>query len=860
MRQLLSDILIFGLSSLVAVGYVNATDATSEIQFNRDVRPILADKCFACHGRDAKRREADLRLDNADGAFKDQDGVRAVVPRNLEASELWNRINSLDEDSRMPPPETHKQITESEKEVLKRWIEQGAAYQKHWSFEPPSAPTIPPLTETDLNPVDAFVAARLHREGLERAVETDRATWIRRVAFTLTGLPPTPQEVDTYLADTGPDAAERVVDRYLASEHYGEEMARHWLDVARYADTHGLHLDNERQMWAYRDWVVQSFNRNQPFDEFTVDQLAGDLLPNPTTDQRIATGFNRCNVTTSEGGSIDAELIFRYAVDRASTTMQTWMGLTGGCAACHDHKFDPIAQREFYAFYAFFNSAADPAMDGNALLTQPVMKLESTRDKARLAELDQLISAQQKDLEQVLASLEYEDPGEDPTRSFTAWWTDASSRDLPDLPAEFKDIAKAGPAASSDPHIRERLRSHYLRLICETTKTQFTDRQKNLDALIHERDTLNSTIPGTFVFADLTEPRMSFVMNRGQYDKPGDPVEPAVPAVLPPLYRQDRSKRATRLDLARWLVSDEHPLTARVTVNRLWQQVFGIGLVKSSGDFGSQGEHPSHPELLDWLAVYFRKSGWDVKGLMRLLVSSATFRQSSQITPDALARDPENRLLARGPRLRLEAEQIRDNALSVSGLLDLRMGGPGVHPYQPINVWEPVGFAGSNTRFYQQDKGPALYRRSLYTFYKRTAPPPFMVNFDAPSREQSCTRRERSNTPLQALQLMNDLQHVEAARSLAERMLTVGGRQSSDRIAFSYKVVLGRAPSPVEQGVLENALAQLLQRYKNQPADAAKLIAHGESKVREGLDSVELAAYTLIASTILNLDETLTRN
>lgn len=1012
-----------------------------EIRFNRDVRPILSEKCFACHGQDAAHREADRRLDTAEGALQEHDGVRGVVPHDLNASELWRRIDTDDEDSRMPPPGTHKSVTDAEKEILKRWIEQGAHYEKHWSFEPPDAVPIPPVTDGMRNPIDAFVAERLRREGLAMSPEAAKSTWIRRVAFTLTGLPPRTEDVDAFLADDSSDARERVVDRYLASEHYGEEMARHWLDIARFADTHGLHLDNERQMWAYRDWVVRSFNRNQPFDQFTIEQLAGDLLPSPSSEQRIATGFNRCNVTSSEGGSIDAELIFRYAVDRTSTVAQTWMGLTGGCAVCHDHKFDPISQREFYALYAFFNSAADPAMDGNALLTEPVMKLETPKANAELARIEQLIEEKQATLEEIAARIDYNDPAEqvpvapveameidwfddafpfggttranpgqptslvseadgapvfsgrrslkrvdpglaqdvweqaaiplslpedgvlyahvwldpanppraimlqyykdgwnhrgvwgeydpipfgevnttqrvamgplptsgqwarleiplariglsigdkltgfaltqfggtvywdrvgvagkrnpadDPWLSFRAWWRHLQGKELAELPVDLIEVAKAGPDSPSTPQDQDRLRSYYLTTVCLATKNQFFPAQESLEALLKERDRARSAIPGTFIFADLPEPRMSHVMSRGQYDQPGEAVQPDVPRIFPPLQKSNPRAQANRLDLARWLVSTDHPLTARVAVNRWWQQVFGVGLVKTSGDFGSQGEHPSHAELLDWLAIHFRDSNWDVKALIRLMVTSATFAQDSRVTPEAYARDPENRLLARGPRLRLDAEQIRDNALAVSGLIDLRMGGPGVRPYQPPNIWEPVGFAGSNTRFYQQEQGPALYRRSLYTFYKRTAPPPFMANFDAPNREQSCTRRERSNTPLQALQLMNDVQHVEAARALAERMLIAGGENTEQRIAFAYKAVLARAPERDELNILETEFAQHFSRYQRQSEDAVRLIAIGESKPPTNVEPAELAALTLVASTILNLDETLTRN
>lgn len=1027
-----------GLALSVSIGWSRAGVAQETISFNRHIRPILADKCLACHGQDGAARQADLRLDTREGATADLGGRQAIRPGDPDNSELWLRITSGDESLRMPPADAHKALDETEITLLRQWIEQGAAYQGHWAFEPVQA-VAPPAAET-VHAVDAFLNERLKTEGLVPATEAERSILIRRVSFALTGLPPSRAEVAEWLADEAPGAYERMVDRYLASVHYGEEMARHWLDLARYGDTHGLHLDNERQMWAYRDWVVRSFNRNQPFDEFTAEQLAGDLLPEPTRDQLIATGFNRCNVTTSEGGAIDDEFRYRYAVDRASTTAQVWLGLTAGCAVCHDHKFDPISQREFYSLYAFFNSAADPAMDGNALLTDPVLKLESDADRAVLAGMDARLQQLRTALDARVAAVDYQDPSDlvpapepaevetvwledefpsggvvhsgpgqgtvfvtvdqgervfsgqralkrtdaglsqdvweqapvplvipasgrlfahvfidpadqpqsimlqffkggwlhravwgdydaiewgtphttervamgelpatgewvrlevpaekvglapgdqvtgfattqfggtvywdkvgtvgvvdparDPGKSWRAWWSLAAGKDTPELAPELAAVAKAGPEAETDPALRERLRLHYLARICETTRGEFAAELTAISQLEQERQQFFDAIPSTFIYRDLDSPRESFVMLRGQYDQPGEKVEPDVLAILPDLSG-DPASRATRLDLARWMVRDDNPLTARVMVNRYWQQLFGTGLVKSSGDFGTQGELPSHPELLDWLATHFRESGWDVKGLVRLLVTSAAFRRDSAVPAGLLERDPENRLLARGPRLRLDAEQVRDNVLFVSGLLDRTVGGKGVRPYQPANIWEPVGYIDSNTRHYKPDSGPALYRRSLYTFFKRTAPPPFMVNFDAPNREQSCTRRERSNTPLQALQLLNDVQHVEAARHLAERAIRDGAPSANGRIGFLYQTVLAREPDPAEVEVLAAQLKRHQERYAALPDDARRLVALGESRQGEGVDAVELAAWTLLASTVLNLDETVNRN
>ncbi len=1015
-------VLILALASGVAFA------ADRPLSFNRDIRPILSDKCFACHGFDAKHREADLRLDTAEGAYAKTDGVQAIVPSDLAKSEAWLRIIATDKDEVMPPPKSHKTLTAAEKATIKRWIEQGAKYQKHWAFEAA-------VKMAGKHSIDSFIAGRLKDEGLAMSPEADRETLIRRVSFALTGLPPTIREVDDFLGDEGAGAYERMVDRHLASPRFGEEMTRHWLDVARYADTHGLHLDNERQMWAYRDWVVRAFNDNLPFDQFTTWQLAGDLLPNPTRDQLIATGFNRCNVTTSEGGAIAEEFVYRYAVERTATTVETWMGLTAGCAVCHDHKFDPLTTKEFYSLYSFFYSAADPGMDGNIDTTAPFLDVPRASQQAALEKAARREADALKQLDALAANTTYADPAEaqsplarqtvrdvifddvwpiggdakntsrnatdwtsgghssrravrqrnsfyhedsitgmlapvtvpaqaqfevwvrldahDPAKalalaldtiggrkrawwgetvadtplgalpakekrgplpkpgawarlafsaddlglqegqritgfdlqeaggivwwdafsvtgesdpatdtltSFSAWWKAAAKKDATELPAELRKVFAAGPLPDAVPDQVAGLHAFYLARIARPVNA---DLAKQRDAWMRaqaDKEAADTAIVGTFVFRDLDQPRDSFVMVRGQYDKPGDKVEPATPAIFPALKKAKPDARATRLDLANWFISPEHPTAARVTVNRLWQQFFGTGLVKTSNDFGSQGEMPSHPELLDWLAVNFREGGWDVKALVRLMITSATFRQSSVVSADAQKRDPENRLYARGPRFRLDAEQLRDNALFVSGLINLEMGGRGALIYQPPNIWEPVGFGNSNTRYYLQDHGPALYRRSLYTFFKRTAPSPFMSNFDAPNREQSCARRERSNTPLQALQLMNDVQHFEAARAFAEQVVLKGGSTSAERIAYAYRNVLARPPTTEEVAIVQQTFEHHLARYTKDTAAAKKVIGNGESTPRADLPAPEVAAWTLVANLILNLDETVTRN
>lgn len=1028
----------------------------SRIQFNRDIRPILSENCFACHGPDEAQRATEMRLDEAKSISK------YLLPGKAEESEIYQRVTSSDLSMRMPPSDSKKELTPEQIELIRRWIEEGGSVQSHWSFVAPEQPKVPDVQQEFTNPIDTFLATTLQQRGLELAPEADKNTLIRRVAFTLTGLPPTVEELNRYLADESPTAYEAMVDRYLASPHYGEEMARHWLDLARYGDTHGMHLDNERQMWAYRDWVVRSFNRNQPFDQFTLEQLAGDLLDAPTTEQLVATGFNRCNVTTGEGGAIDEEYLYRYAVDRTNTAMQVWTGLTAECAACHDHKFDPISQKEYYSLYAFFNSAADPAMDGNALLTAPVVSTASVDQARQIDDFKKRISEQIQLLDAKVAALDYHDPAlaepppsltevetvffddefpsfgkvthlgqptsiipegagvpifsgqnvlqrqdlglaqdvfegssqpfiipqngkikaevwikskdlpksimlqffkegwnhravwgdydvipwgkpdttervrfgdlpagdswvhlefsasdiglqpgdevtgfaftqfggsvywdrltvegisdpaKDPKRSFRAWRIAHRKKPPADLPEDLKAILKKRPPAgnsdvsvssddgSSEPTISEPeatistededrpLLHYWLKNICAEFKPQLAPSIAQIQSLEKQLKEFESAIPQTFIYRDLPQPRESFLMKRGQYNSPGEKVTPDVPVFLPSLNPKDPS-RPNRLDFANWLLSAEHPLTARVIVNRYWQQIFGTGLVKSSGDFGSQGEMPSHPELLDWLALHFRESGWDVKQLVRLMVNSRAFRQHSAVTHALLEVDPENRLLSRGPRLRLGAEQIRDNALFVSGLINLDFGGRGVRTYQPPNIWEPVGYIDSNTRNYIQDSGSALYRRSLYSFYKRTAPPPFMANFDAPNREQICTKRDRSNTPLQALQLMNDVQHVEAARALAERMM----KHSSivgERIKFGFQLVLSRDPREEESRVLEQLNSEFLERYQSAPDDAVKLISTGDSEPNQRLEGAELASMTMVANTILNLDETLNRN
>jgi hypothetical protein len=1036
--------------------------AEEPLSFNRDIRPILSENCFACHGFDSKKREAELRLDTPEGAYTAKDGAFPIKPGDLAKSEVWQRIITTDEDDLMPPPKSHKKLTQKQKDTLKLWIEQGAPYQKHWAFEKPVSSSKfqvsgsksgilkhETLELETTSTIDAFLLDRLTKDKLAFADEADKETLIRRVSFTLTGLPPTLAEVDAYLKNGNYEA---MVDRYMKSPRFGEEMARHWLDVARYADTHGLHLDNERNMWAYRDWVVRAFNENLPFDQFTVWQIAGDQLPNATRDQLIATGFSRCNVTTSEGGAIDEEYRHLYAVDRAATLTTAWLGLTGGCAQCHDHKYDPLTTAEFYSLYAFFYSSADPPMDKNINTTEPYLRLptpdqqkaldaataaESTTVKALDAAAQKAVfaekaAAEAQSITQVIfddvfaygaetrnttrnASAWLNEPafgakagqrvlqlsngqfseenitptltpvvlGDSPrfsvwvrldplntprtvsvelnnkrvvwgdgsvfdgtayaqegdvvvgplpkrgewtqlsfdpvavlgfkpgTRinvvsmqqfggtavfdrcevsgqsrpdkhaltSFATWWKlmSGAKKNPPELPAALAKTLATAPEKVTDAKQREALLRFYLARIAQPVNDDLAKHRAAWQNALAARSAADLAIPGTFIFRDEEKPWDTFIAMRGAYNKLGDKVEPTTPAAFHPLKKS--GARATRLDLAQWLVAAENPMTARVTVNRFWQQVLGIGLVKTSHDFGSQGEPPSHPELLDHLAVTFQKSGWNVKQLLKQFLMTKAFKQASGIpdsrflNPDSasysegfrnqeskIRNDPENRLLARGPRVRLDAEQIRDNALFVSGLINLEMGGRGVRTYQPPNIWEPVGYGDSNTRYYLPDHGPALYRRSLYSFLKRTAPPPFMSNFDAPNREQSCTRRERSNTPMQALQLMNDVQHFEAARALAERVIAEGGQDDEKRLHWLFRTVLSRKPDSKEFSMLTAALTKQRELYQKDPKAAEKAISVGESTPKKIAAPAETAAWTLIANLVLNLDETVTRN
>jgi hypothetical protein len=801
-----------------------AAEPPPMVQFNRDIRPILSDTCFKCHGPDKAKRKADLRFDTEAGAFADLGGHRAIVPGDLARSELYRRITAADEEERMPPIRSGRKLTAQQIDLLRRWIEQGAKWQKHWSLIPPQRPPLPAVKNRQWgrNPIDAFILERLEHEGLTPSAEAARTTLIRRVTLDLTGLPPTPVEVDAFLADPSPNAYEKVVDRLLRSSRYGERMVLEWLDAARYADSNGYQSDRTRTMWPWRDWVIDALNQNMPFDQFTVEQLAGDLLPRATLSQKIATGFNRNHMLNGEGGRIPEESRVDYVVDRVDTTATVWLGLTLGCARCHDHKYDPLTQKEYYQFFAYFNNVPESGSVDRGGSAAPVIPLPTSEQSQQIAALNKTIA----ELEQQVKA------NADKLRLTPAEW----QRRV------FASLAKAPAPMSALLNIPE----HYLASSLERQALQkkLADSRKALDGI-------NNSVTLAMVMEDRPQPRDTFVLQRGAYDKPGAKVSPGVPASLSPLPKDVPNNR---LGFVRWLVDPANPLTARVAVNRSWQLFFGTGLVKTVEDFGMQGEAPSHPELLDWLATEFVRTCWDVKAMHRLIVTSATYRQSSRLTPLLLERDPDNRLLARGPRYRLSSYVIRDQALALSGLLVAKIGGPPVKPYQPPGIWEDMTFGQIR---YQQDKGASLYRRSLYTFWRRTVGPTTM--FDTSARQVCTVRQPRTNTPLQSLILLNDVTYVEAARALAERLMTQGGTTPEERITLAFRLAMARPPSDVERRILGQGFQRLLRQYQADRQAALKLISVGEAPRNPKLDVAELAAYTGLASLILNLDEVISK-
>ncbi len=991
------------------------------------------------------------------------DGRQAVVPGTPQRSELFRRITADDVDERMPPIDSHKHLEPEQIRLLKNWILQGATWEDHWSFTGVQRPDLPSVSNADwpANPIDRFVLRRLEQEGLAPSNEADKQTLIRRVSFDTTGLPPSEALIKTYVEDASPQAYEKMIDRLLASKKYGEHRARYWLDAARYGDTHGFHLDNYRGIWPYRDWVVQAYNNNMPFDQFTVEQLAGDLLPNATQSQKVATGFNRCNPTTSEGGAIAEEYLSIYAKDRVETTSTVWLGLTLGCAACHDHKFDPLSQKDFYQMAAFFRNTTQAAMDQNIYNTPPSIRVYGEEQRKTKVELESEIAEINTFLSELLPTNEIQrvtaDAGsewvaedalelgialteseillttrkepiqiagthritsvteeqvlaipqdaplplgdfanfqmEQPfTVSFWLFFDDEVVKEKPailfgrndkdegrhgwhvvlgkDHKIELKIVSDApqhnrlnlkadtalktnewnhvflsydtrflfdvvrnfqapfafrvndkgakikgvstkskfrGSIQVDQPFVLGEKRAHPkleqvlairdLRIFDQilsqpeqqllasgapTEENVSSNSVSKIVAVVEGSNTLASiepkiepikentkqlrkaewqlaqlkhAAPITLVMEEKkdTEPE-AHILNRGEYDQPGERVTPGVPDVFPPLPAGDKTNRLT---LARWLVDPANPLTARVNANRMWQELFGVGIVKTAEDFGSQGEPPTHLELLDWLAAEFVDSGWDVKHMYKTMLMSATYKQSSRVRPELLKTDPGNRLLARGPRHRLDAEVIRDQALYLGDLLVEQLGGPPVKPYQPQGVWKAVAYTGSNMAVFEADQGASLYRRSLYTLWKRTAPPPSMAIFDAPSRESCSVRRERTNTPLQALVLMNDPQYVEAARNFAQLVLN---DSSADKFKTMLTRALGCEPTQQVTDILKQTYEKILPIYQEDAEAANKLIRIGESTPDESIDPVELATWTMVANQVMNLDAFINKN
>lgn len=1047
------SLLVLGLSPGLA-----SSQAIDRVDFNRTIRPILSDSCFQCHGPDGSERKGDFRLDVKQSVLEDRGGYAAVVPGRPDDSELFRRITSSDDNERMPPPGSHRTLSAAQVELVRRWIQEGAKWDEHWAFQPPLATTLPPVANrtSALNPIDAFTLARLEREGLGASAIADPTTLVRRVTLDLTGLPPTIEEVDAFISDRRPDAYERLVDRLLASPRFGEHLAISWLDAARYADTNGYQTDGPRYMWRWRDWVMDALNRNMPFDQFTIEQLAGDLLPNATLKQRIASGFHRNLRGNAEGGIIPEEFLVEYAVDRVDTTSTVWLGLTLGCARCHDHKFDPLTQRDYYQLLSFFNRIPEfgrALKEGNsppyikAPTDQQQIELlrlmeNASRSEGRYAEcqaeidnafhawlagvhehvihdwsitrgllahfpleeprvdqpsnptalpvtgegmevrpgiinhsiafdgtsflnagdvggfgyfdrftigvwvylptpieatrhvggtivsrmvdepqgagysisleqghlhvnlvrrwLDDAIRVQTKDalqpgkwhhlavtydgsrlasgvvifvngvaqplqvnldwINQSFATVEPEPfrigGGGGPDARFCGQIDDIRVFDRVVSAAEIAILATQEsiqqllhvPADQRTPSGLAKLREYFLEQHASPA-IQDLRRKSREDRLRYER--YAESIPTVMVMLDADPPRKTSILQRGQYDQPGAQVSADVPQLFGEL---PAGAPRNRLGLAQWLTSSSQPLTSRVAVNRFWQMIFGTGLVKTAEDFGTQGEPPSHPELLDWLAVDFQRSNWDVKHLLRIIVTSATYRQSSSVSPLLHERDPENRLLARGPRQRLSAQVLRDQALAMSGMLVEEVGGPSVRPYQPAGLWKEI----ATDMDYVQSKGRDLYRRSVYTYWKRTVAPPNMIAFDAPTREACVVRKPSTNTPLQALALMNDTTFVECARLLATRALVADHQSDTARLNWMFRVVTSRHPTDHESAVLLQGLAAHRQEYSDHPEHAAVLLGTGDMPAEARIDPSKLAAFTVVANLLLNLDESIT--
>ena len=841
MRSLIySSCLFISLAAMAADAPLPA-----RVEFNRDVRPILSDNCFYCHGPDPKHREADLRLDVRAEAVS----AKAFVPGKVKESELISRILTDDEDDLMPPPDSHKKLTPRQKEVLKRWIEQGAEYQLHWAYEKPVKATIP----AGSNGVDVLVQKRLTELGLKPSPEADRRTLIRRLSWDLIGLPPTPAEVEAFQKDTSPQAYEKLVDRLLTNPHYGERMAIGWLDVVRFADTIGYHSDTARNVWPYRDWVIKSFNDNKRFDRFTLEQLAGDLLPDASTESRIGSAFNRLLLSTEEGGAQAKDYEQRMLTDRVRAVGAAWMGQTTGCCQCHDHKFDPLTQRDFYSLGAFFADISEPIIGKR----EDGMVVGTIEQEKQLKKLDAALAAAKQKLAAVLPQL---------TSAQQQWESDVQAKK-----AVLSELGKESKATDAEKKEAAQVAAILKKAVAERNARQkqtvqdyfrskvtplFKAEQAAVVKAEAERKAFYDPLPKCLVSTSSSQKRTVRILPRGNWmDESGEVVKAALPHFLP--QPKNAGYELTRLDLAQWLVSRENPLTARTVMNRLWKQFYGIGLSKVLDDLGAQGEPPVNPALLDWLACEFMDSGWDMKHMVRTLVTSQTYRQVSTASKEQLAADPYNREVARQSRFRVDAELVRDNALSVAGLLVPKIGGPSVKPYQPERYWENLNFP---TREYQNDTGESQYRRGLYTWWQRTFLHPSMLAFDAPSREECAAERNRSNIPQQALVLLNDPTYVEAARTFAARILSECKGTAEQRVTWAWQQALQRNPEAAELKTMTGLLGKHLTDYKKETQAAEDLLKNGIAPVPAGLNKTDLAAWTHVARVILNLHETITRS
>jgi len=842
-------------SALIAIfstiSAVQAADPTKPpVDYNRDVRPILAKNCLACHGPDASHRERGLRLDDRESATKElKSGAIALVPGAPDESELILRLTEEDESLRMPPRKAGPRLARTDIETLRRWVKEGATYAEHWALVKPADRPLPTLKNRDWcrNGLDYWVLQRLEKEGLEPSAEADKFTLLRRASLDLRGLPPTIKELDAFAADTSTDAYEKVVAKFLDDPAFGERWARQWLDLARYADSAGYGSDPLRTIWKYRDWVIDAYNQNKPYDVFTIEQIAGDLLPNATVEQKIATAFHRNTMTNTEGGTDDEEFRVAAIKDRVDSTGQVWMGLTVGCAKCHTHKYDPITQEDYYRFFAIFDQTADTDKPDES----PVLSVPTPEQTAKNREIDAKIEPLKAKLNAATPEL---------TAAQESWERERAAK--PVVPEKTEKKGKRGadktePSAEvvkalaievskRSPQEREAIVAYY-RTIAPLLKPI----RDEIASLEKARPRI-ATVP---VMMELVgeKRRVTHLLEKGNFLSPGKVVTPGVLGSLHPL---PSGASTDRLGLARWLVSPENPLTARVAVNRYWAQLFGSGIVETEEDFGTQGESPSHPELLDWLACEYMRIGWDTKAFLRMVMTSATYRQTSKVTPERLAKDPRNRLYSRGPRFRLEAEMVRDQALALSGLLSHKMHGPSVFPPQPEGLWQ-AAFNGQRT--WSTSPGEDKHRRGIYTFWRRTVPYPSMATFDAPSREICSVRRTRTNTPLQAFVTLNDPVYVEAAQALARRIVLEGGVTSEERAKFALKLALGRPPADDQVARLVALFASEREHYSKNAADAVALATEPLGPLPKGMDAAELAAWTTVANVLLNLDGVLTK-